>query len=445
VEKTVVVAKRPGINLVAPIRTAFLSLQNPHFRVYWFTNALFFIGQGLVLLGAQWLMLSLTDSRSLLGALGAIQGAVILFLSPFGGVMADRLPRRNILIAARATFAVLMTTLGLLVITDAIEIWHLLLSVAASGLIMAFSQAATQSYVFDLVGKERLMNALALNSIGTGIFQMAGPSIGGPILDVVGPEGTYLLGASGYFVGAVLLVLIPVIGKTLAPPRKFSVVQDTLRDIADGASYIRRDSLLPWLFLVTSMTFFGGAIFTMRPVFAKEILDVGARGLGWMGTAFGGGALFGAVLVAGIGDRLKLKGLAVLLAQLNWMVAMVIYSQSHWFPLNLVAEGMMGLSTPFWSASAITILQVRVPEALRNRVLTVHFMIITGISINWWVTGQLADIVGDREALLIMGAIPTAVLLFMLLFIRQVVWLGSQRYPLEAPPATAAASTAPTS
>ena len=316
--------------LLGLVHTALESFENPHFRVYWFTNALFFIGQGLVLIGAQWLMLSLTDSRSVLGALGAIQGGVLLFLAPLGGVLADRLSRRNILIVARAGFAVLMGIMGLLVVTDSVEIWHLLVSVALSGMFLGFSQSATQTYVFDLVGKERLMNAIALNSLGTGVFMMAGPSIGGPLLATVGPEGTYFAGAIGYFVGAITLVLIPFLGKTVGTPKQFSVIRDTLRDISEGVRYIRQDPVLPWLFLVTTMTFFCGAIFTMRPVFAKDILDVGATGLGWLGTAFGGGALLGAIIIATAGNRIKLKGLVVLLGQLNWVVAMVIYSLSPW-------------------------------------------------------------------------------------------------------------------
>ena len=94
----------------------------------------------------------------------------------------------------------------------------------------------------------------------------------------------------------------------------------------------------------------------------------------------------------------------------------------------------MGMTSSFWVTSTMTILQTRVPEGLRSRVVTVQFMIITGVNINWWITGLLADLVGDRQALFLMGIIPTGVLLVMLLTIKQVVFLGTQRYPLVIQP-----------
>ena len=411
---------------VRTLRSAGDPLRDRNFRIYWISNGVFFIGQGLVLLGAQWLMLTLTDSRVTLGLIGAIQATVVITLSPLAGVMADRMARRSLLIFSRVGFALVMAVMGTLVFAGEAEVWHILVSVAVSGCFFAISQPATQTYVFDLVGPERLMNAIALNTIGTGVFQILGPSVGGGLVDAIGPEGTYFAGGAGYALGAVALLAIPVPGKTAAAsaPKSFA------RDLTDGVRYLRRDPLLRWIFLAASGTFFCGAMLALRPVFARDILDVGASGLGWLGAAFGLGNLVGSLLILGLGDRLKLKGLAMILPPLSWVTCMAIYSQSQWFPLNLWLEFQMGLSPPVWLTAVMTILQIRVPEQFRSRVIAVHFMILQSVQLNWIVAGYTADALGDRTALLIMGLIPAVVLTAMLIFLKPVVFLGSARYPL---------------
>jgi len=419
-------ARGAGGNVLATLAAAGESLRDPHFRTYWTSNALFFIGQGLVLLGAQWLMLTLTDSRLLLGAIGGIQGGVVFLLSPVAGVMADRMARRNLLIWGRLGFTVVLVVIGLLVVTDAVRWWHLLLASGVSSIFLALSQPATQTYVYDLVGRERLTNAIALNSMTTGVFLIAGPSMGGALVATIGPEGTYFAGGVGYFVGALLLLTIPVPGKTASAPRRSSFAHD----IAEGVRYLRRDPLLPWFFLAVGITFFCSAITTLRPVFAKEILMVGPVGLGWMGATFGAGALLSSLLVAAVGGQLKLKGLVMLLSCLGWCIGKVIYSQSHWFPLNLGLEFGMGMVPAFYVASAMTILQVRVPEHLRSRVVAVYFMILQFSQMNGLTAGLLADHLGDRMTLLLMGCIPGSIIVLVLVLARKLVLLGSQRYPL---------------
>lgn len=435
-------ARRKALDLVTPVRTALVSLQDPHYRLYWVTNALFFIGQGLILMGAQWLMLDLTDSRSLLGAVGALQGLVVVLLSPLGGVLADRLPRRNILIVARALFALVSLAMAALVVTDSVRIWHVLTGVMLGGAILAFSQAATQTYVFDLVGRERVTNAIALNALGTGLFQIIGPSIGGALLGSIGPEGTYLAGGIGYGVGALVLVTVPILGKTANTKRAGSLVKNTLGDIAEGLAYIKSDRTLMWIFVMGAISFFGGAVTSMRVVFAREIFQVGPHGLAWLAASFGAGSLLGALLVAAVGHRIKYKGLTLLLAQLGWMTFTMIYAGSRWFGLNLALEVLMGALLPFFSAMLIAMLQIRVPERVRSRVLTVHFMLLAGMSINWWVTGQAADLLGDRQALALMGAIAATIDILMLLFVRRVVLLGSDKHPLVLADTQASAAAA---
>ena len=426
-----------GGNVLATLAAAGESLRDPYFRIYWVSNALFYIGQGLVLLGALWLMLSLTDSRLLLGSIAGIQGVVVFFILPVAGVLADRLARRNLLIWGRLGFTVVLLVLGLLVATDAVVWWHLLVATGVSSIFLGISEPASQTYVYDLVGRERLTNAIALNSMTTGVFLIAGPSMGGVLVATIGPESTFFVGSGGYFIGALALLAIPVPGKTAGIPRQSSFAHD----IAEGVRYIRGDPMLHWFFLAVGVTFFCSALTTMRPVFAKEILMVGPVGLGWLGASFGAGAIFGSLIAAAVGPQLKLRGLVMLLSCLVWCIGKIIYSQSHWFGMSLGLEFMVGIVPAFWVTSAMTILQVRVPEHLRSRVVAVHFMLLTISRMNGFTTGAMADALGDRMALLLMGVIPAIVIVVILGTAKKLVLIGSQRYPLEpyGQPATGAA------
>ena len=425
-EATTAARPRPA-GLLSTFSAAGEAFRDVYFSLYWVSNALFFVGQGLVLLGAQWLMLSLTDSRAVLGAMGAIQAVVVITLSPAAGVLADRLARRDLLIVGRIGFAVVTGGMGLIVLGGAATVPLVLVSVGISSVFLAISQPASQSYVFDLVGAQRLMTALALNAMATGVFQILGPSAGGGLVAAIGSEATYLVGSAGYVIGAILLIAIPIRGKTAGSTVGISF----MTDIMETGRHLKRDPMLKWILMpATLVTLFAGAILAMRPVFAREVLDVGASGLGWLGASFGLGSFVGSIVVIAMGERLKLKGLVLLIAPLDWVLCMVAYSISPWFTLDLWIEFQMGLSSPFWMTAIMTILQVRVPERLRSRVLAVYFMVMQFMQLNWLATGFIADRIGDREALFLMGIIPAIAIVLMLIFVRQLVTLGSDRNPL---------------
>ncbi len=409
-------------------RAAGDSFRDSSFARYFWSNALFFLGQGLILQGAQWLLTDLTDSRAVLGLMGGIHAGIVIVLSPYAGVIADRTARRDLLIVGRVGLAAVAVAMGVIVIMGAAQVWIVLVAVGFEAAFLALSQPATQSYVYDLVGPRRLATAVALIAMVTGVLQVAGPSTGGILIAVVGVQATYLIGGACFLIGIVLLIAIPIRGKTegaIASTISFTA------DIVETVRHLRRDRLLIWVLMpATFITLFAGAILLLRPIFAKEILDVGAGGFGLLQGAFGLGSLVGSLMVVALGERLKLKGLTLLLAPLDWCACMIVFAVSPWFLLSLGVEFFMGISSPFWMVAMMTILQIRVPAELRSRVLAVYFMVLQFMQLNWVYSGILADIIGDRLALLIMGAIPFGLLILMLIFVRPLVTLGSDRNPL---------------
>lgn len=396
-------------SVLATVRIALASLADRNFRVYWSINAAFFVGQGLIQIGAQWLMIGLTDSRSAIGALGAIQGGCTILLSPLGGVLSDRVPKRSLLIWIRLGLSALMAIMTALIVTKNVQVWHLFGSVALLGTFLALSQSATQTYVLDIVGKDRLMNAIGLNSLATGIAA-----------------------GSGYLLGAILLSRIPIEGTPTGTKRVASVVRTTLTDLGAAVRYIKHDRVLLWLFLTTVCIFWGGAVNTLRPVFAASILRVDAGGLGLMGAAHGLGALTGAIVVAGLGSRLRYKGRAIILGQLVWAATQFVYAQSAWLPLTLGAEFVFGVLIPFWQTNVLTVIQMRTPAEMRNRVLSAHFMVVGLGTFNWWITGYFADLLGDRQAMTLMAIAMFSILVPMVFLNRRLMTLGSSTNPIEA-------------
>lgn len=416
------------LGLGETFRAAGVAFRDRGFARYFWSNALFFLGQGLILLGAQWLLKELTDSRAILGLMGGIHAVIVIVLSPYGGVIADRTARRDLLVAGRVGLAAVAIVMGIVVAVGAAKVWIVLVAVGFEAAFLALSQPATQSYVYDLVGPRRLPTAVALIAMVTGVLQVAGPSVGGPLIALVGTQATYLIGGAGFVIGALLLLAIPIKGKTETAVA--SAISFT-EDIVETARHLRRDRLLVWVLMpATFITLFAGAILLLRPVFADDVLGVGAWGFGWMNAAFGAGSFVGSIIVVALGDRLKLKGLTLLIAPLDWCACMIVYSISPWFSLTLGVEFVMGISSPFWMVAMMTILQIRVPAELRSRVLAVYFMVLQFMQLNWVYSGALADAIGDRLALFIMGAIPFGLLILMLIFVRPLVTLGSDSNPL---------------
>ena len=423
-----------SLGLGDTFRAAGDSFRDSGFRDYFLSNALFFLGSGLMLMGAQWLLTELTESRTVIGLMGGIHAVVVIALSPYGGVIADRTARRDLLIFGRVGLGAVAIAMAVIVLLGLAQVWIVLVAVGFEAAFLALSQPATQSYVYDLVGPRRLATAVALIAMVTGVLQFAGPATGGILIGAVGVQATYLIGAGGFAVGALFLAAIPIKGKTE------SAVSSTISfttDIVETVRHLRRDRLLIWILMpATFITLFAGAILLLRPIFARELLEAGSWGLdgawrfGFLQGAFGLGSLVGSLIVVGLGERLKLKGLTLLLAPLDWCACMLVFAVSPWFALSLGVEFFMGISSPFWMVAMMTILQIRVPAELRSRVLAVYFMVLQFMQLNWVYSGALADGIGDREALLIMGAIPFGLLILMLIFVRPLVTLGSDSNPL---------------
>lgn len=401
----------------------------PHFGALWTSNLLHFFGLQVQLFTLQWLVTELTDSRTLIGAIISVQGATVALFSPAAGVASDRLPRRNLLAFCRAGLSLLILLLALLVWSDRVALPHLYGFAMLLGILMALSQPPSQTFVFDIVGRGRTQNAVALNSAGIGLGQMAGPGLAGVLVAAIGVVGSWLSAAAGLGLAAMLLARIPIAGHT------GGIRRHPAQELASGFRYVWRHPPLRLALLVCSMAFFNGALAAMRPVFARHVLEVGSQGMGVMAASAGLGNLLGALFATRLPD-FRRPGLAITLGMLGFATSIVLYSLAFSLPYVLGVEFLAGVFAQLWQISTFAGLQMAVSEEMRGRVMGLVFTTAQLAQVGGLFVGRLADAIGDQAAMATFGAIPVVLLILVLVFGRRsLAELGRDAPPEDRPSA----------
>lgn len=385
------------------------TLRVPHFLPLWISNLLQFAATYAQLVALQWLVTSLTDSRTLLGLVGFVQGVVIFATSPLAGVAVDRLAKRRVLAVGRLGLAVVALAVAALVAADRIAIGHLLVAAFAGGLFSSFMQPATQTFVFDVVGRERVQHAVALNSGATGLAQTAGPFAGGALLALAGFVGAYLSAAAGLLLAAALLLRVPVSGRSAAPPAAASWWAD-LREVLD---YVGANPGVKWALVACTMAIFNGSLQAMRPVFARHVLEVGSVGYGSMAGAAGLGGLTTALVLA-LRPPLRRPGVVVVASMLGFSACCFLYAFAFSYAYILAVEFLSGVFGQIWMVATFSGFQMAVPEAMRGRIVGLVFTLVMLAPVSQLFIGMLADAIGDQLAMGIFGLTPTLALAVLL-------------------------------
>lgn len=386
-----------------------LPFRLPHFGLVWSSNLIYFFSAQIHLVTLQWLVTELTDSRSILGLAIAIQGAVVAFASPIGGVLADRFAKRGIIVWTRLGMAGLIAGLALLTQLGWIALWHVLLAAALGGLLNALGQPASQTYVFDVVGPRFTQPAIALNSSAIGLGQMAGPGLAGLLIAGVGIVSSWSAGALAIAVAGLLLVRIPISGHDARERHA------PWRELREGLAYALTTPPVALALLACATAFFNGAIFAMRPIFARHVLEVGSVGMGTMAAAAGFGTLSGS-MVATMLPEFRRPGLAIACSMLAFSSCVFLYAFAFSYPYVLCVEFASGVAAQIWQISAFSGLQVSVPEQLRGRVMGLVFTVAQLAQVGGFFVGLLADQIGDQRAMAIFGATSMAILIALILF-----------------------------
>jgi MFS family permease len=363
-----------------------------------------------------WLVLVLTNSPGLLGMTSAAANLPTLFLAVVAGVVADRSDRRRLIVASNLAGAGCAIVLALLTTTNTVAFEHVLVLAFLSGVAITVQTPANQAVVSTIVDRGSIGNAVALNSAQYNLSRIFAPAAAGLLIAAGGL-------ALGFWVNGVALLLVAflIAGLTIPSPRALDRVQAALwTDLGDGLRYVARDRLLVLLVLLPAAP----ALFVLNylafiPVYARDILGIGAGGLGLLTGAIGIGALGGALSVAALrpsggSGRMMLLGLA------SAAVALVTFALSRSLPVSMLALAVLGASQVAYYSTTNTLLQVLVPARLRGRVISLYVLTSTGLlPIGNLVGGAIAEWAGVEKVLAAGGVIT--------LLLVAVVWFAEPR------------------
>lgn len=353
----------------------FRSLQHRNYRLFFFGQVLSLIGTWMQSMALSWLVYQLTYSSVWLGAIGFLNSIPILFFSMFGGTLADRMSKHRLIIVTQVLSLLQALLLSVIVVLNVATIEIVAVLAFTLGTINAFDIPARQSFIVELVGKEFLTNAIALNSATFNAARIIGPALGGFVVAVVGIGWCFFLNALSFF--AVIAGLVRMDMQEQAPARKTAGV---LRSLADSVRYIRSEqSLVALLTLVAVITIFGWSYSVLLPIFADEILNIGAVGLGNLLTAVGIGAFISAVSLASFESRYRpstfiYTGIGI------FVFSVTVFAVSSNVSLSVIALIGVGLGLVMFLATANASIQRRVPDELRGRVMGLYSLIFQGLS-----------------------------------------------------------------
>ncbi len=378
----------------------FSSLQVKYFRIYWLGMFVSLIGTWIQTVAQSWLVFELTNSAFLLGVVGFLGSIPIFVLSLFGGVLADRVNKRNILIFTQVTFMFLAFLLAVLTQFKLITPLQIMFIALFNGIVMAFDAPARQSIVVELVGKKHLFNAIALNSVAFNSSRIIGPAIAGVLVSVIGMSGCFYLNGISFL--AVIIALFFIRLGTGAVRSNNSA----LKDLKEGLVFISHHRLiLALVSMVGAMSLFGISYVILMPVFVNHVLHAGVKGLGVLMSSAGLGALIGALILARLGD-FKYKGRFLIGSAFLFSLSLIIFSLSKNYALAVFSLILIGCTSVIPIALINTLLQINVPDAFRGRVMSLFMITFAGIMpFGNLISGGLAQSLGVSAALFFCGLI----------------------------------------
>lgn len=336
-----------------------------------------------------WLVYQLTGSSLKLGAVGFASQIPVFLVAPIGGTVADRVNRHRIVIATQVASMILAFILAALTLTHTVKVWHIFVLAALLGVVNAFDIPGRQSFLVDMVGRDDLMNAIALNSSMFNGARVIGPAIAGILLVKIGEGGCFLANGISYI--AVIIGLLMM--KVECRPRSKS--DSPIDDIIEGFRWVSRTGPIRALLLLLGLVSLVGMPYTvLMPVFADHVLHSGARGLGTLMGFTGVGALLGALTLA---MRSGVKGLGrlVWICCAGFGISLIAFSFSKLLWLSAVLLIPVGFFIMLQMACSNTLIQAMVPDALRGRVMALYSMMFMGMApFGALLGGAMADRMG---------------------------------------------------
>jgi len=352
-----------------------------------------------------WLIYELTDSTIQLGLVRGVQAIPILLLSPVAGSAADRYSRKTQILIAQMIDAAMFAALALLIVSGEIQPWHVYVTAFGMAIVQTFQQPARAAIVSDVVPTKNLTNAIGLSSIVFNVARSTGPALAGVLIASMGTGGAYGAQAVFYFLATFWTLRLGAIERSSAGARGHADrAVSFARSIVDGWKFSWENQIVRTGLLITMFaSLFIVPFTTLLPVFARDILNVGATGQGFLLTSMGVGALASAIMIATFGDRMP-RGLFMLGGVALYGLSVVAFAVSPWFGLSMMLMVIVGFANVCSHALVQTVIQTYSPPEFRGRAIALFHMGQVVMTLGSMVIGSLAALCGTEWAVVLMGA-----------------------------------------
>ena len=397
-------------------RYGFGALAHRNFRLFFIGQGISLVGTWLQNVGEGWLILTLTNSPFYVGLTAALSSLGVLLFSLYAGVIADRVDKRRVIIFMQVAFMLEAFTVAILVRTGVVAVWQVLVLATMLGIASAFDIPMRQSFIVEMVGKEDLMNAIALNSSLFNAARVVGPAIAGFLIGAFGIAWCYLLNGVSYIavIAGLLLMRLP---RTARPPQTTS----TWTGFREVLAYLRGDRRSRVLMTLTAIiSVFGFPYIAMMPVFARDVLHRGAGGYGALTSSIGIGAVIGALAIALASARIRRRGRLMLLGGTVFGLLLILFSASRVLPLAMVLLALTGCAMIVNNSITNTLLQTSAPDHLRGRIMGFYSFVFVGMApFGAFLFGVVAEHIGVSITLAAGGAI-------VMLAVTMAAWLAPE-------------------
>ena len=434
----------------------FHAFQNHSYRLLWLGNFFSYVSRWLQMTLLSWLVLELTDSPWLVALVGFFGFAPSLLLGVIGGVLADRLDRRRLLMATQAMNFAAALAMTVLLHTGTVEYWHAYLIIMVSGMGWALDFPSRRSIIHDLLGRGGVTNAIALDSVGMHTSRMLGPALGGTLIVLAGVSGGYVV-VTLFYLATVVLIRSMRLPQNLRPPvpsgaarsesasprtgdgrdpgpRANQGLHNILGNLAEGFRYVRgQPAIMATLLITFLMNLMLFPYMQMVPVIARDVLGVGPGLMGMLMASEGLGALTGAVVIASAGN-IRYQGRVYIGGTMLALLALLLFSFSRSYGVSVAILLVLGLGTACFATMQATIVMLLAKDEMRGRVLGVMSLAIGASPLGTLLVGGLASAVSPTFAIglmSIMGIVSLAVVGLLMPSLRQRISAEEQR--LEAP------------
>ncbi|CAG0946675.1 Multidrug efflux pump Tap [Anaerolineae bacterium] len=367
---TVEIPQRRGV----PLTQTFAALKHRNYRLWFVGQLTSLVGTWMQNVAQPWLVYQLTGSPFYLGVVSFASAVPTLTLSLWAGVFIDRMSKRQLLLITQTVLMLSAFTLAADYFLGWIQPWHIVIMALVNGAAQAFDAPTRQSFVIEMVGRDDLMNAIALNSAMFNTARILGPTLAGIVLALVGAGWCFFLNGASFLavIGGLLLMDVQSV---IAARRD----ESPLLQIREGLGYIRHNKIvLTLLSMVAVANIFAFGYSALLPAFAQDVLHTGPEGLGLLSASVGIGALTGALIVASLGNSRR-KGLLLTIGNVFFPTMVLAFASSRVLPLSMLILVGAGLGFMIQNTMTNTLIQFAVPDHLRGRVMSVYMLVFQGL------------------------------------------------------------------